>query len=103
MCRMCGSSSMMSSFMGSCLSAGHADGEREGRSAARLGLHREPAAVRLDDPARDRQAEPGAAAGRVRHLHERLEDPGQVVARDARAGVGDRNRDLVAAARRPPR
>ena len=85
--------------MALCLSLGQADGKRERRSASRLGLDREPAAVPLDDPPGDRQAEPGAAAGRVRHLHERLEDPREVVARDPRAGVGDRNRDLVAAAR----
>ena len=48
--------------------------EREGRSAARLRLDGQLAAVRLDNPPRDRQPEPGAAARRVRHLHERLED-----------------------------
>ena len=103
MCRMCGSSSMMSSLHAispRCARPAWRNGERERRSASRLGLHGQLAAVRLDDAPGDGQAETGAAAGRVRHLHERLEDPRQVVARDSRAGVGDRNRDLVAAARR---
>ena len=82
---MCGSSSMIEQL--SCGPASRCrdrNGERERRSAARLGLHAELAAVRFDDPPRDGQAEAGAAGRRVRHLHERLEDLGEVLARNAR-------------------
>ena len=70
--------------------------ERERRPAAGFGLNREAAAVRLDDSPRDGEPETRATLRRVRHLHERLEDSRQVLARNAGARIGHRECDLPA-------
>src|SRR5262249_12914092 len=65
-------------------------------AALRLALGPDPAAVGFDDPTGDRQTQPGAAGGaRARLLTtvEVIEDPRQVVGRDALAGVGDLHDD----------
>ena len=60
---------------------------------------RDPAAVAVDDPGRDGEAQPGPAARRARGALEPLEDVRQVLGPDARAVVLD---DERGAARRPP-
>ena len=65
----------------------------EHRALAELALHLDLAAVQLDQPPGQRQAEAGplgAHAARLRDLLELAEQPRQVLARDADAGVGDR-------------
>src|SRR5205085_2206560 len=67
--------------------------------AALLGaLDPDAAAVRLDDPLRDRQPQPGAAGGpRPRFLAavEALEDPRQIGGGDPLARVGDLDQNPV--------
>src|SRR5205814_2072600 len=64
------------------------EGDRERRAAALLRLDPEPAAVELDEAARDREPEPRAAAV------ERLEDQRLLAGRDAGAVVRDAQDDL---------
>src|SRR5688572_9976860 len=59
----------------------------EGRAATGAAAHPHVAAVRLDDPERDPEAEPGALP--LLRRVERLEDVRQVLLGDARAGVAD--------------
>ena len=76
------------------LLGGHRQLEHERRALAgqRLGPH--PAAVGLEEAARDRQPEPGAGGRRSPATVERLEDPLQLLARDAGAAVADPQQDL---------
>ena len=68
----------------------------EGAARARLALHLDPAAMLLHDAVADRQAEAGAAPRRLGGV-ERLEDLGQLGARDPVPGVLDLHHDLVGA------
>src|SRR5690349_7919189 len=74
------------------------DGERERGAASRLGLYGQLTAMRLDDAAGYGEAESRASPRGVRNLDERLEDPGQVVSRDAHPRVGHRHGHLAGAA-----
>src|SRR5919204_522822 len=66
-----------------------------------LAVRADRAAVRLDDVLGDREAEPAAAVGtRAISLIEALEDPVEVVAGDAFAGVADGERHVTIPARR---
>ena len=71
--------------------------QRERRAAADFAFDGDRAVELLDDALGDRQAEAEAAAlGR----DEVVEDRRQPLGRDARAGVGDADLDVVAGARR---
>src|SRR5262245_34602368 len=87
---------------GRVLPAGNAGGgEREGDLGAAFGavLGPDAAAVGLDDAAGDREAEAGSGAGAgAVGAPEALEHPLGGVVRDALAGVGDLDHDLVAEA-----
>ena len=81
---------------------GQEDGE--GRALAELALDLDLAAVELDEAARERQAEAGALgadAVRLGELLELAEQPRQILARDADAGVGDRSRPGASRRRAP--
>jgi hypothetical protein len=67
--------------------------ERHRRAASRLALGDDRAAVRDDEVPRDGEAE--ARSARRGALVEPIEDPGQVLRRDASAGVGDRHADPI--------
>src|SRR5262245_55569449 len=79
------------------MSGGRRQREEQGhpRALADLGVDLDASPVRALDALRDRQAEP--AAVRLARV-ERLEDAGQVLGRDAGAGVADRERDVAVAA-----
>src|SRR5215211_7482992 len=75
------------------------DRERERRALADLGLDADPAAVQLDELARDVEAEPRAllaARGARARLRVLVEDVAEVFPGDADAGVGDRDAHLPA-------
>src|SRR5205823_1553370 len=63
------------------------DREVEPRAAARIGFDPDPAEVRLDEVARDREAQPRAAFALTRDLLELLEHALQMLRRDAVAVV----------------
>src|SRR2546428_5639857 len=74
----------------------------EARATSELALDLDGAAVTLDDPEADRQAEARAAHVGFRG-EERLQDPVEALRRDAGAGVGDFDLDCVADDGRPDR
>src|SRR5688572_30671087 len=70
----------------------HREVHREGRALARHRLHLDPAVVQLHEVPREREPEAGAASWRALSflgLIELLEDPLQLVGRDADALVDD--------------
>src|SRR5258705_6805091 len=67
--------------------------EREASPSARLALDANPAAMGLDDPLRDREPEADAGTRGLPRLPEAVEDVWEVLGRDARAGVADRELD----------
>src|SRR5579859_5536950 len=71
----------------------------DARALPRAALDADAAAVELDEPLDDRQAETGAVVlarvGAAR-LEERVAEPREVVGRDADAGVLDREQDVLA-------
>ena len=74
--------------------------DHEGRALAGQRLGPDPAAVGLDEAARDRQAEPGAACrGRSARAVEGLEDALELVARDPGPAVADAQEQRPADAR----
>src|SRR5262245_28173399 len=64
-------------------------------AGAQLGAHLDPARVLFDDPERDREPEPGADADRLGG-EERIEDPLDVLGRDAVAVVAEAQQDAAA-------
>ena len=69
-------------------------GEHERASSPELALDPDPASVELDEPLREREAEPGSLAlldSRL-GLLELLEDALVILDRDARPGVGNARR-----------
>src|SRR6476661_8455119 len=67
--------------------------DRHDAPGAGLALHADAPAVRLDDPARDRQAEPRPLARSdptvMRDLEEAIEDARQLLGGNSLAGIGD--------------
>src|SRR6266404_7022853 len=76
---------------------------RERRAAARRAVDRDEAAVRLDQRADDVEAEAGAVLRAVAAAGVALEDPGELVRRNADAGVGHGERDARRQALGPDR
>ena len=78
-------------------------GRREDEAGSAVGdvLDPDPSAVGLDERLGDGQPEAGSAPGV--ESHEPVEHRLALVGRDARARVGNRQRDLVAARPRRPR
>src|SRR6266567_9332425 len=66
--------------------------EADGRPQSGLALDPDPTTMRLDDPLADEEAEPGAVARARARRPVSLEHVGPIVLRDARPGVGDRER-----------
>src|SRR5262252_1863943 len=93
---MCGSSSTTSNFIARLLNR---NSETESGPAVRLRLHGEPAGVALYDAARDRQSEARSASRSIRHLNERLEDSGQIIAWNPGSRVRDGEDNIASASR----
>ena len=72
--------------------------DEAGAHAGTVALGLDPAAVRLDESARNRKADAAAAAvagPAAVHTVEALEDTIEVLGRDALSGIGDRERHIV--------
>src|SRR5204862_4606115 len=78
---------------------GRGQREEEARADADLALGPDPALVRLDDAARDRQAESGAAVGRLLAPPVALEQQRQLRRVDAGSAVADEEHDRVTVVR----
>src|SRR5690606_8465012 len=76
------------------------DAEGHRRPLPHLALHLHAPAVRLDDAARDGEAEAGAGAAGAARLPERVEEARALLLGDARPGVRDAEDDVAAVARR---
>src|ERR1700737_869196 len=74
----------------------------EGRLARLAVFQRDVAGVRLDQPASDRQPQPGAAAGVGRALHETVEQPLAHRGWHARTPIDHPDRDLAGGFLRDP-